>query len=122
MRGAFENEYSRQFSRVVPGMTIEILNWGLEISSKARPMKHYPQIVAKQPANPSGHRLILCDVTGEWREAEIHDRAALGPGDYLSGPALIIEPQTTTLVAADFSANVDGGGNIWLTRNREDVQ
>ena len=122
MRSAFEKEYSRQFSRVVPGMTIEILNWGLEVSSKARPMKHYPQIVAKQSANPSGHRPILCDVTGEWREAEIHDREALGPGDHLSGPALIIEPQTTTFVAADFSANVDGGGNIWLTRNREGVQ
>ena len=41
------------------------------------------------------------------------------PGDHLSGPALIIEPQTTTFVSADFSANMDGGGNIWLNRNRE---
>jgi len=76
----------------------------------------------KQPAQPSGQRRILCDVTGEWREAEIHDRGVLTPGDHLDGPALIIEPQTTTFVSADFSAHVDGGSNIWLTRNREGDQ
>ena len=29
--------------------------------------------------------------------------------------ALIIEPQTTTFVSADFTARIDGAGNIWLT-------
>ena len=119
LRRAFEDEYSRQFSRSVPGMTIEILNWSLEVSSEPRALEHYPEPSTKQRAEPNGHRSILCDVTGEWREAEIHDRAALRPGDHLSGPALIIEPQTTTFVSADFSANVDGGGNIWLYRKRE---
>ncbi|MEL0210658.1 MAG: hypothetical protein VW891_08760, partial [Novosphingobium sp.] len=115
----FEGEYSRQFSRAVPGMTIEILNWSLEVSSEPRALEHYPEPSTRQRASPNRYRSILCDVTGAWREAEVHDRASLHPGDHLSGPALIIEPQTTTLVSADFSANVDGGGNIWLNRNWE---
>lgn len=119
LRRTFEEEYSRQFSRAVPGMTIEILNWALEVSSEPRALEHYPEPSTRQSVKPNGHRSILCDVTGAWREAESHDRAALRPGDHLSGPALIIEPQTTTFVSADFSANVDGGGNIWLNRNRE---
>lgn len=119
LRRTFEREYSQQFSRAVPGMTIEILNWSLEVSSKPRALKHYPEPSTRQRASPNGYRSILCDVTGAWREAEVHDRALLHPGDHLSGPALIIEPQTTTLVSADFSANVDGGGNIWLNRNWE---
>jgi N-methylhydantoinase A len=122
LRRAFEEEYSRQFSRAVPGMKIEILNWALEVSSEPPALKHYPKTIAKQPAQSSGQRRILCDITGEWRKAEIHDRTALGPGDHLSGPALIVEAQTTTFVSADFEASVDGGGNIWLTRNREAVQ
>ena len=121
LRRVFEEEYSRQFSRAVPGMTIEVLNWALAISSEppalARHQETPPQ--RNRPAQPTGQRRILCDVTGTWREADIHDRDTLRPGDHLNGPALIIEPQTTTFVSADFSASVDGGGNIWLARNRE---
>ncbi|MCA0930772.1 hydantoinase/oxoprolinase family protein [Ruegeria profundi] len=121
LRRTFEGEYSRQFSRAVPGMAIEILNWALEVSSEPRAIAHYREPSTRRRAPPDGHRAILCDVDGTWREAEIHNRAALCPGHHLSGPALIIEPQTTTFVSADFSASVDGGGNIWLTRNRENA-
>jgi N-methylhydantoinase A len=119
MRRAFEAAYSRQFSRAVPGMTIEILNWGLEVSSAAQPLERYPDRITPRCAAPHAQRQILCDVTGGWRAAALHDRAALHPGDHLEGPALIIEPQTTTFVSADFAAHVDGGHNIWLTRKRE---
>jgi N-methylhydantoinase A len=50
-------------------------------------------------------------------DAAVFDRAALEPGDYLCGPALIVEPQTTTLVSADFTARVDGDGNLLLDRS-----
>ena len=122
LRLAFEEEYSRQFSRVVPGMTIEILNWALEVSSEPPALEKFPEILTRQPAQPDGKRRILCDVSGKWRDAETYERETLEVGDHLSGPALIVEPQTTTFVSADFSAHVDGGKNIWLTRNREDVQ
>jgi len=119
LRGAFEKEYRRQFSRAVPGMKIEILNWALQVSSEPPALASYPEIIKNQRAQPTGQRRILCELTGEWREAETYDRSALNPGDHLEGPALIIEPQTTTFVSTDFSARVDGGGNIWLKRNRE---
>lgn len=119
LRGAFEREYGRQFSRAVPGMTIEILNWGLEVSSEPPTLDRYPETGSQQRVQAKGFRPILCDVTGSWREAEIHDRDTLKPGDHLTGPALIVEPQTTTFVSADFSAHLDGGRNIWLTRNPE---
>jgi N-methylhydantoinase A len=44
------------------------------------------------------------------------DRAELAPGDRLQGPVLIAEPQTTTFVAADFTARVDARGNLVLER------
>ena len=118
LRAAFEAEYSRQFSRAVPGMAIEIMNWAIVVASKPPASAPYPATAKETRAQPAGHRTILCDVTGGWREAAVHDRHALRPGDQIAGPALIIEPQTTTLVSADFEARVDGGGNIWLTRER----
>ncbi|MFV2052413.1 hydantoinase/oxoprolinase family protein [Aliiroseovarius sp. YM-037] len=119
LKRAFEAEYSRQFSRSVPGMTIEILNWAVEVSSEPRALQSAHDAPGMQCAKSMGRRRILCDVTGDWRDAEIYERAALDPGDHLIGPALIVEPQTTTFVSADFSARLDGVGNIWLHRREE---
>jgi len=119
LRKAFEAEYSRQFSRVVPGMTIEILNWGLSVSSHAPSQEPQSEPPKPHSATPIESREILCDISGEWRAADVFNRADLGPGATLSGPALIVEAQTTTFVSADFNATVDGQGNIWLTRQKE---
>ncbi len=119
LRAAFEKEYSRQFSRAVPGMRIEVLNWALEVFSEPQPLAGIPEMPERRRASSDTPRRILCDVSGEWSDAEIHDRAALEPGAYLDGPALIVEPQTTTFVSRDFSAQVDGSGNIWLQRRRK---
>ncbi|MDE0521474.1 MAG: hydantoinase/oxoprolinase family protein [Boseongicola sp.] len=116
LRGAFEAEYSRQFSRTVPDMEIEILNWALHLASEVPDIDPAHAAPAQSAANPAGSRMILCDVSGEWREAAVYDRAELRNGARLPGPALITEPQTTTLVSADFDARVDGAGNIWMTR------
>ncbi|MEM6887414.1 MAG: hydantoinase/oxoprolinase family protein [Pseudomonadota bacterium] len=119
LRETFEFEYSRLFNRVVPGMPIEVLNWATEVFSGSRALHTTEHPTIPRQAQPAGHRMIMCDVMDAWRRADTFDRAGLDPGDYLDGPALIIEPQTTIFVSADFSASVDGGGNIWLTRNRE---
>lgn len=122
LRHAFEAEYSRQFSRAVPGMTIEILNWAVQVSSQPPTLEPCPETDVTRQAQADGQRRILCDVTGAWRQADTYARAALRPGDHLSGPALIIEPQTTTFVSADFSASLDGKSNIWLTRIGEGIR
>ncbi|MYK30369.1 MAG: hydantoinase/oxoprolinase family protein [Boseongicola sp. SB0670_bin_30] len=116
LRSAFEAEYSRQFSRTVPDMGIEILNWALHLASEVPDVDPADAAAAPSAADPAGSRMILCDVSGEWREAAVHVRADLHGGARLSGPALITEPQTTTLVSADFDARVDRAGNIWMTR------
>ncbi len=118
LKRAFEAEYSRQFSRTVPGMTIEILNWGLTVSSDAPILPDSPNGATTLIANTEETREIFCDVTGDWRKARVLDRHSLHPGDTVNGPALIAESQTTTFVSADFNARMDEKGNIWMTRAR----
>ena len=122
LRTRFEEEYVHQFNRIVPMMRIEILNWAIDVSSEPPAIDSFPRQKTRQRAKSTGERSILCDVTGDWRLVDIYERHALRPGDYLSGPALIVEAQTTTLVSADFTASVDAGGNIWLIRNKEQGQ
>ena len=113
---AFETEYRRIFSRLVPGMTIEILNWGLTVSTPSEQVSKTEEVDASRKPQPQGTRLIHCDVTDQQRAAAVFERTHLQPGDYITGPALIVESQTTTLVSCDFEAMIDGGRNILLTR------
>lgn len=116
MRRAFEDEYSRQFSRSVPGMTIEILNWGLSLASQPPELARTPSAPEPTKVKAKETTTIHCDVSGTSTQAAIYDRAYLPVGAHIPGPALIIEPQTTTLVSVDFFADLDGAGNIWLTQ------
>ncbi len=116
---AFETEYRKQFSRPVPGMQIEILNWAVQV---ATPDAVIPELLASPAVTtmtPSETRPIICDVDGQMKQAGFVARAHLKPGDHICGPALIHEPQTTTLVSADFSAHVDAIGNLILIRNQK---
>lgn len=119
LKNHFELEYSRQFSRIVPGMTIEILNWGVTVSSHAPTLKPALRTAENRIREATEFREITCDVSGETILAGVFDRADLQSGEQIIGPALILEAQTTTLVSADFSAFIDLGGNIWMTRTQE---
>ena len=116
LRTAFETEYRRQFSRAVPGMIIEILNWAVRVSTVAQTVPPMDQSSQTRQPESRQSRPILCDVTGATVPATVFYRSELVPGDHLSGPALIVEPQTTTLVSRDFAAQVDGAGNLLLNR------
>lgn len=119
LKNHFELEYSRQFSRIVPGMTIEILNWGVTVSSHAPTLKPALRTAENRIREATEFREITCDVSGETILAGVFDQADLQSGEQIIGPALILEAQTTTLVSADFSAFIDLGGNIWMTRTQE---
>ena len=116
LAAAFEAEYARQFGRVVPDMVIEILNWGLSTSSQQPPPRVPPTDVSPKTMSSAAARQIWCEVSDTLRDAQVFDRASLNPGDQIIGPALIVEAQTTTYVSADFRAQIDGHGNIWMTR------
>ena len=116
LESRFEAEYARQFSRTVPGMKIEILNWAVKVSSKAQSNSINTTSPSLCAAKPEKLRTIRCDVTNLDVQAAVIHRNQLHPGDKIAGPALIIEPQTTTLVSSDFEAITDANGNLLLTR------
>ena len=46
----------------------------------------------------------------------VYFRESLAPGVRISGPALITEDQTTTVVTSSYDAEIDSRGYIVLTR------
>ncbi len=51
-------------------------------------------------------------IAGDTVTARVVSRAGLATGDRVSGPALIEQPDTTTLLAGDEVAVVDDAGNL----------
>ncbi len=112
----FEAEYEAQFGRVVPGMEIEIMNWQVTASNASPGRRLLRRPPRRGRPKPMETRRLSLGQEGRAVEAEVYRRELLRPGDRLQGPALIVEPQTTTFVSAAFQAVADGGGNIVMTR------
>ncbi|WP_171205837.1 hydantoinase/oxoprolinase family protein [Ruegeria sp. HKCCA0235A] len=119
LTAAFEQEYRKQFSRPVPGMQIEILNWAVRVATCDSFVPAVPETPRLKTISVPETRPITCDVDGVSKPAAFVARSDLKPGDHLHGPALITEPQTTTLVSADFSAHVDALGNLVLVQDQK---
>ncbi len=115
----FEAEYAKQFSRPVPGMKIEILNWAVRVATLEDAVPPVPETPALTTITPDVSKPITCDLDACPKQAAIVARDSLRAGDRIIGPALVTEPQTTTLVSADFSAHVDSIGNLVLIQDQK---
>ncbi|MXY66497.1 MAG: hypothetical protein F4206_11045 [Gammaproteobacteria bacterium] len=116
LAGRFESEYARLFVRAVPSMWIEIMNWSVTVSNRVPPAHVIVDGGESRQVAATDHRELCIGTTGEHIRAGIFERGRLRPGDAIGGPALIVEPQTTTFVSAAFTARVDAAGNIVMTR------
>jgi N-methylhydantoinase A len=64
-------------------------------------------------AQSSGARQVR--FTGGWYDTRIFDRASLGRGATLAGPAIVEQPDTTVVIDPGATAVVDGLGNLVIS-------
>jgi N-methylhydantoinase A len=112
IRRAFFATYARLFDRTIETVPIEALNWRMHASAPGREIR----IAAARPeerrrARQTTSRRVWIEPNG-WTECPVHDRYALGPGDRLSGPAVIEERESTCVIGADASMLVDAQLNL----------
>ncbi len=117
LRAAFEDAYRRLYSRIIPGVEVEILSWVLLLSAPppVEPAAALPSATAHTP-EPARHRPVFDAELGEFISVAIHDRSSLRPGAQIPGPAVIVEDETSTVVTGLFDATIDAFGYIELTR------
>ena len=73
--------------------------------------------VRKKPAPaPYASRRLLDAGTGQYVEAQAYRRHDLQPGSRVSGPAIIVEDDTSTVVSPTFDATMNALGYIVLER------
>ena len=119
LRDAFEEAYRRLYSRVIPGVDVEILSWVMLLSAP-RPAEAETDLPTPEPhtAQPARTRPVFDPETGEFIEVAIHERGYLRPGARIPGPAVIVEDETSTVVSRLFDGRVNAFGYIELTRRK----
>ncbi len=117
LHGAFEEAYRRLYSRVIPGVEVEVLSWVMLLSAPP-PTESETVLPTPEPhiPEPARWRPVFDPETGEFIEVPIHDRSQLRPGALIPGPAIIVEDETSTVVSRLFDARIDAFGYIELTR------
>ena len=112
----FQEKYRQLFGRTIPNLTQEVISWSLSLGLPAVLPKPVAEVPAQAVAAPLAKRRIFDSRVGEYFDYGVHQRPALGPGARVSGPAVIREDETTTVVSASFDASIDASGFIRLTR------
>ena len=116
LRSAFEKEYDRLFARHIPNARIELMSWAVLVASpQARPeVLGAAAADVNAPEAPLSRNIFAADA-GARAAVPLHDRAALKAGHSLTGPCVIAEAGTSTIVTDGFDVAVDGGGALVLT-------
>ncbi len=117
IRDLFEAVYRRLYSRPIPGVDIEILSWVVAVRAPSEGHLAAPARERPTEPKPASRRPIFDPAIGEFQQVPIYWRPDLAPGARISGPAVIAEDETSTVVSARFDARIDRFGYIELTRN-----
>ncbi|MEM8536932.1 MAG: hydantoinase/oxoprolinase family protein [Pseudomonadota bacterium] len=111
---AFENAYQALFGRVIAGLAAEITNWSLQVATQ-RP--HFEPVARQDEGRAvanTGHRQFYDAALRKFVDAQEVDRAAMGPGQAIDGPAVIVEAETTTIITSSFRAVGQADGSLRL--------
>jgi N-methylhydantoinase A len=119
LQRSFDETYARHYGRIIPDMDVEVLTWALTLTA---PVEEPPPVSEPAPAGAptaNGERRLFNTRTADFEDVPVYARDALSPGMRIAGPAIVVESQTTTVVAPGFDARIDGLGYIILERKNE---
>jgi N-methylhydantoinase A len=116
-RDAFEEAYRRSFSRLLPGIPARIVNLRTAAIGR-RPRFDLATLAPGADASMTkarrGSRPVWFD--GGWHDTAIFARLDLPVGAVIAGPAILEQPDATTVVDPGLTARVDRFGNVIVAR------
>ena len=114
LRAAFDETYATLFGRVIPGLEVEALTWILSLSEAHELPTPIAMPAVAAPGQPSGVQHVIDPATGLGAEASTYLRSALPQGARLSGPAVVLEDGTSTIIPPGFTARLATAGELLI--------
>jgi 5-oxoprolinase (ATP-hydrolysing) len=116
MRSAFEQQYKKRYSFLMPNRELIVEAVSAEAIGKAdAPDERVVEKETRDGPLTHAHRVRMFSA-GTWHDAALYVRDALRPGDVIDGPAIIAEANATTVVESGWLAEVTPLDHIVMTR------
>ncbi|MDP7341883.1 MAG: hydantoinase/oxoprolinase family protein [Alphaproteobacteria bacterium] len=116
IRRAFEAAYEQTYGRIIANLDLELVSWAVEISAAMSAPQVAGPAGEAPPPEPYAKRRLLDTGSGQHVEAPAYRRENLPPGSRVTGPAIIVEDDTSTVVSPSFDASLNALGYIVLER------
>ncbi|MBY0329209.1 MAG: hydantoinase/oxoprolinase family protein [Acetobacteraceae bacterium] len=117
IRALYDVEYTRFYDRPVPGSDVEVLSFAVTVATLTEAIEPVADVVPAPGPAPIRAQMVRDTVTGEVAAWPVFARAAIAPGAVLSGPCIVAEDETSTLVGAGWTCRMDGLGYLELMRD-----
>jgi len=128
----FHDTHRERYGHSDPTRTVEIVNLRLKLTlpapqsvilSEAKDLSSASKRGHDTPPKPLTHRDAWYTTNGNNDSARtpVYDRETLAPGHKLTGPAIIVQMDSTTVIPPAWHATVDQANNLILEPSTEPV-
>jgi N-methylhydantoinase A len=119
LREKFRQNYAQYFGRAIDGLDqleVEIVTFSVRVQERLAPPPAY-ELTYGTRQHPQGPRRQVFDpAAGKRLTTSIVSRDALVAGAWVSGPAIITEPETSTIVTSPFDVVMQQDGSLLMIR------
>ena len=113
-RAAFHAAYEASYGYRDEAVEIEAVDWHLIASFEAPGQNLDLGWRPVAAARRESERLAWFEEAGGFTATRVLDRAGLGPGVVIAGPAIVEEAEATSVVPPGATARIDGAGNLLI--------
>ena len=114
IKSGFETAHRQQYGFVVPEKALIVDSVSVEAVGHSERVNDPILQTGTKDAAPLARVRFWAD--GKETEAPVYERAALRPGQTIDGPAIILDPTSTTVVEPDWRAIANDRGHLVLDR------
>ena len=114
----FTKAYEEFFGRAIDDLTIEAVSWSVRVASVVEPPARIELATEfdHREETPLQIRTMFDPVTGNDVDGSVVERTTMSPGSSVTGPAVIVESQTTTTLASHHVATMQVDGALLVHR------
>jgi len=116
LASVFTKAYEEFFGRAISDLAIEAVSWSVRVASVQQLPSTFELVEPGQAIEAADRRTMFDPVTGTDVDAGVMFRDQMSPGSVAYGPGVIVESQTTTVLASHHQAVMQTDGTLLITR------
>jgi N-methylhydantoinase A/oxoprolinase/acetone carboxylase beta subunit len=115
VRASFDEIYAARYGYANAGEPVETVTWKLSAVGAAPRVTLAKADAPQREAPLKARRRAWFPETGGWTDCPVYDRYALAPGAQLTGPVIVEERESTSVLPPGATAAVDEYANLLVS-------